>query len=129
MQEKVLGHFFLAQAFFRLGKVLAGLWHPSSRSLLRSRYAENLLRDSLEGALYLERDCLEGEFYLEDRSSSHEMCIVYLYIFGDNCHKRRLLKRQSELLELMIVENIVKTEEVERGIVVDVYDVQKLQGT
>ena len=105
---------------FGLARYLAGFWHPSSRSLLCSRYAETLLRDSLEGALYLERDCLEGEFYLEDRSSSHEMCIVYLYIFGDNCHKRRLLKRQSELLEIMIVENILKTEEVERERVLDV---------
>ena len=119
-RKRYLAISFWLKLSFGLARYLAGLWHPSSRSLLRSRYAENLLRDSLEGALYLEKDCLEGEFYLEDRSSSHEMCIVYLYMFGDNCHKRRLLKRQSELLELMIVENILKTEEVERGLVVDV---------
>ena len=103
-----------------LAMYLAGLWHSSSPSVVCSDYAEELLRDSLEGALYLERDCLEGESYLEDSSSSHEMCIVYLYMFGHNCHKRRLLKRQSELLELLIVENILKTEEVGLELVVNV---------
>ena len=102
-----------------LAKYLAGLWHPSSPSFVCSDYAEELLRDSLEGALYLERDCLEGEYYLEDSSSSHQSCIAYLCMLDVNCHKGRLQKRQSELLELMIVENILKTEEVELELVVD----------
>ena len=102
-----------------LAKYLAGLWHPSSPSFVCSDYAEELLRDSLEGALYLERDCLEGESYLEDSFSSHQSCIAYLCMLDVNCHKGRLQKRQSELLELMIVENILKTEEVELELVVD----------
>ena len=102
-----------------LAKYLAGLWYPSSPSFVCSDYAEELLRDSLEGALYLERDCLEGESYLEDSSSSQQSCIAYLCMLGFNSHKGRLQKRQSELLELMIVENILKTEEVAQELVVD----------
>ena len=107
------------QLSFVLARFVARFCHAASLSpIISLNYAENLLRDGLEGAIYLKRDCLEGKFHLEDDSA--EICIEYLWIFDYHCPDGGLLKKKSELLDLMIVENLLQIEEVKREAFVDI---------
>ena len=107
------------QLSFVLAKFVARFCHAASLSpIISLNYAENLLRDGLEGAIFLKTDCLEGKFHLEDDSA--EICIEYLIYFDCHCQDGGLLKRKSELLDLMIVENLLRSEEVKREAFVDI---------
>ena len=117
--SRYLAIFFWSQLSFVLARFVARFCHAASLSpIISLNYAENLLRDGLEGAIYLKRDCLEGKFHLEDDSA--EICIEYLIIFDCHCPDGGLLKRKSELLDLMIVENLLQIEEVKREAFVDI---------
>ena len=116
-----LAIFFWSQLSFVLSRFVARFCHAASLSpIISLNYAENLLRDGLEGAIYRERDCLEGKFHLQENFL--EMCIAYLRISDAYglCPDGGLLKRKSELLQLMIVEDLLQTEEVNQEAVVDI---------